>query len=63
MAWDGELARDAARRGDDEIFDFLLDDDNVAEAVGIEEPLGPEHPAVIAANYGYVMLLPYIAYF
>ena len=61
VAWDCELARDAARRGDDEMFDFLLDDDDVAESVGIEEPLGPDHPTVIAANYGYAKILAVFA--
>lgn len=57
VRWDGELVHSAARRGDEELFDFLLDDADVAKSVGIEEPLGPNHPVVIAANYGYFKIL------
>ena len=53
IRWDGQLVHNAARRGDEELFDFLLDDPDVASSVGIDLPLGRNHPVVIAANYGY----------
>ena len=57
VRWDGQLVHSAARRGDEELFDFLLDDADVASSVGIDLPLGRNHPVVVAANYGYFKIL------